>query len=109
MMLFQGVALLIDNGNIGEAAVRLARIIAVVAAPAIIVIFLVNAVGDTESVRLSEEGTKVSCAGSAPVSTFGIVVTALVIFVSVLSVTAGRRVTALRSWAQTIQGIPRPS
>ena len=106
MMLFHGVALLIDNGNIGKAAIWLARIIAVVAAPVIIATFLVSGTADTEAVRLSEQGVKLACIGSIPPPKFGIAVIVALIIISFLSVTIGRQTLMLRAWVRELQGIP---
>jgi hypothetical protein len=106
MMLFHGMTLLLDNGNVSKTAVWLSRIVAVGVAPVLTMFYLTNGATDMESARLAEQAPKAICSGASPPPMLGIVLTGMLVVVLTVAMTVGRRITAVRTRMRRIQGVP---
>lgn len=106
MMLFHGITLLLDNGNVSKTAVWLSRVVAVGVAPVLTMFYLTNGATDMESARLAEHAPKAICSGASPPPALGIVLTGILIVVLTLSMTIGRRTAAIRTRMRRVQSVP---
>jgi hypothetical protein len=106
MMLFYGLMLLIDNGNISKTAVRLSRGMAFIVTPILAMFYLSSGATDTESARLVIHGALGACVVAGPVPTLGIILTVVLVIILGLSITVGHRIGKLRVFAQVFQDAP---
>jgi hypothetical protein len=106
MMLFHGITLLLDNGNVSRAAVWLSRIVAVGVAPVLTMFYLTNGATDMESARLAEHTPRAMCSGVPAPPVLGIVLTGVLIVVLTTSMTVGRRVAIIRTRMRRLQVAP---
>ena len=105
-MLFHGVTVLMDNGNVSEAAVWLSRVVAVIVAPILTLYYIVNGATDTESARLAQLAPKRVCSGAVPLPTLGIVLTGVLAVILIMSLAIGRRVYKIRTRMKKLQTAP---
>src|SRR5262249_31075048 len=106
MMLFHGITLLLDNGNVSKAAVWLSRVVAVGVAPVLTMFYLTNGATDMESARLAEQAPKAICSGASAPPMLGIILTGMLIVVLTVSMTIGRRITSIRTRVRKLQVVP---
>jgi hypothetical protein len=106
IMLFHGLTLLMDNAGISATAVWLSRIVAVGVAPVLDLFYLTEGATDTQSARLTGQGSKLICSGASPLPTIGVFLTISLVLVLVFSLTVGRRLKRLQFAMRRVQGIP---
>jgi hypothetical protein len=106
MMLFHGITLLLDTGNVSRTAVWLSRVVAVGVAPVLTLFYLTNGASDMQSARLEEQAPKAICSGASAPPTIGFVLTITLSVLLVLAMTVGRRLDFIRTRMQRIQGAP---
>lgn len=106
MMLFHGVTMLMNNGNVSQVAVRLSRVVAVWVAPVLTLYYITNGATDTESARLAQHGSKSICSGSFALPTLGIMLTGILAVVLIASLTIGRRISKVRGVMRKLQIAP---
>ena len=106
MMLFHGLTVLMDNGNISKIAMWLSRLVAVVVAPILTFYYLTNGATDTASARFAEQAPKAICSGAAPLPPLGIVLAIILTAILVVSLTIGRRINKIRARMKKLQAVP---
>jgi len=106
IMLFHGVAVLMDNGNVSKAAVWLSRVVAVGVAPVLTLYYVTNGATDTESARLVLQAPKTICSGAVALPTLGIVLAIILAAILTVSLTIGRRIPVVRARMKKLQTIP---
>jgi hypothetical protein len=106
IMLFHGVSLLLDNGNVSKTAVWLSRIVAVGVAPVLAILYLTTGATDMESARLAQQASKAICSGASAPPALGIALTLILVAVLTVSMTVGRRIAGVRARIQKMQSAP---
>jgi hypothetical protein len=106
MMLFHGVTMLMDNGNVSQAAVWLSRVVAVWVAPILTLYYIANGATDTESARLALQAPRSICSGSVSLPTLGVVLTSVLAVILIAALTIGRRISKIRTAMRKLQIVP---
>jgi hypothetical protein len=102
IMLFQGITLLMRDGNVDLLAIRTARVVTVAVAPTLTLYYIGEGVSDTESARVVAGD-----ANSCPSTTFPVLGPVLSVALFVVLATAlipTMQPAVLRAWAGRLQG-----
>lgn len=100
IMLFKGMTLLLQEGNIDKVAVRTAHVMTVVVGPGLTLFYLANGTTDTESIRATNLA---SICTQAPIPTLGLVLSGVLATTLMLSLVPRFQPPIMRSWAARLQ------
>lgn len=106
MMLFHGVTVLMDNGNVSQVAVWLSRVVAVGVVPILTLYYITAGATDTESARLALQEPPPICSGSVTMPTLGVVLTGILVVILIASLVMGRRIAKIRTAMRRLQIVP---
>jgi hypothetical protein len=106
MMLFHGVTVLMDNGNVSQVAVWLSRAVAVGVVPMLTLYYITAGATDTESARLALRKSPAVCSGSVAMPTLGVNLTCVLVVILIASLVTGRRIARIRVAMRRLQVVP---